>query len=64
MRRTLMALVVIGASLAARAQAPAFDVASVKPSAPNQNGSSINFGPGPAARVANEPLRDIISWAY
>jgi len=64
MRRILMTFVIVGASLAARAQAPTFDVASVKPSAPNQNGSSIFFPPGPAARVANQPLRDIISWAY
>ena len=64
MRRSLMAFVLVSASLAAQAQAPAFDVASVKPSAPNQNSSEINFGPGPAARVANQPLRDIISWAY
>jgi uncharacterized protein (TIGR03435 family) len=62
MQRTLIAIFALGASLAA--QAPAFDVASVKPSAPNQNSSSINFGPGPAARVHNQPLRDIISWAY
>ena len=64
MRRTLTAFVVFGASLAAQAQAPAFDVASVKPGAPSQNGSSINFSPGPSARVSNQPLRDIISWAY
>jgi uncharacterized protein (TIGR03435 family) len=64
MHRTLIALFTIAASLTAQAQAPAaFDVASVKPSAPNQDGSSINFGPG-QARVANQPLRDIISWAY
>jgi uncharacterized protein (TIGR03435 family) len=65
MHRILIAFLAVGASLAAQAQAPPrFDVASVKPSAPNQNGSSINFGPGPAARVANQPLRDIIGWAY
>lgn len=64
MRRILIALFAAGASLAAQAQAPRFDVASVKPSAPNQNSSEINFGRGPAARVANQPLRDIIGWAY
>ena len=63
MHRTLIALFVLGASFAAQAQTPRFEVASVKPRAPNQDGSSINFGPG-QARVANQPLRDIISWAY
>jgi len=65
MRRTLIAL--FAGSLARVAQAqvpPRFDVASVKPSAPNQNSSEINFGRGPAARVANQALRDIIGWAY
>jgi uncharacterized protein (TIGR03435 family) len=65
MRRTLVLLFAVGASFAAQAQAPPrFEVASVKPSAPNQFSSEINFGRGPAARVANQPLRDIISWAY
>ena len=46
MRRSVIAFVVVGTSLVAQAQAPAaFDVASVKPSAPNLNGS-IKFGPG------------------
>lgn len=64
LHRALIALIALSASLAAQAPAPtAFDVASVKPSAPNQISSSINFGPG-QARVANQALRDIISWAY
>lgn len=66
MRSTLLAvLFTVGASLAAQAQTPPrFEVASVKPSAPNQNSREINFGRGPAARVANQALRDIIGWAY
>ena len=60
----LIVLCALAASLAAGAQAPAFDVTSVKPSAPNQNSSSIAFPPGPAGRISNQPLRDIISWAY
>lgn len=66
MRRTLITLIALGASLAAHAQAPAFDVASVKPSAPNQNESSMrgNLGPGPSLRLSNQALRDIIGWAY
>jgi uncharacterized protein (TIGR03435 family) len=52
------------AQLSAPATGPTFDVASVKPSAPDQNGGSLDVRPGSAVRVANEPLRDIISWAY
>ena len=67
MHRILTALLAVGASIAAQAQAPAaFDVASVKPSAPNQNESSMrgNLGSGPTLRLSNQALRDIIGWAY
>ena len=65
MCRTLIVLFALAASLAVQAQAPPrFEIASVKPSAPNQNFGEINFGRGQAARVANQSLRDIIGWAY
>lgn len=64
MRRTLVLLFAVGASLAAQAQAPPrFEVASVKPSAPNQIGYSYPGVAGPALRMAL-PVRDIIGWAY
>jgi uncharacterized protein (TIGR03435 family) len=70
MRRTMTAILCFLLSSAAFAQlpapptGPAFDVASVKPSAPDQGFSSFDFRPGPTARVVSQPLRDIISWAY
>jgi uncharacterized protein (TIGR03435 family) len=64
MHKVLITLLAVSAALGAQGQTPRFDVASVRPSAPNQNSAEINFGPGPAARVANQALRDIIGWAY
>lgn len=64
MRRILIVVFAIGATLPALAQTPRFEVASVKPSAPNQLSSEINFGRVGSARIANQALRDIIGWAY
>ena len=65
MSRTLIALFILGASLAAQGQTPLrFEVASVKQSAPNQNSSEMNLARGQAVRIANVALRDIIGWAY
>ena len=65
MRRMLLTVAILCAlTLTGVAQQPPrFDVASVKPSAPDQNGSSITY-PGPSLRVARLPLQDIIGWAY
>jgi len=65
MRRVMLTIAVLYAlTLTGVAQRPPrFEVASVKPSAPDQDGSSITY-PGPSLRVARLPLRDIIGWAY
>ena len=66
MRRMMLTIAVLCALTltGAAQQSPRFEAASVKPSAPNQNGGEINFGRGPTGRVANRSLRDIIGWAY
>jgi uncharacterized protein (TIGR03435 family) len=71
MVRSANALVLLGAMLfplAAGAQAPAFDVASVKPSAPNDSsmGGMPRIAPPSGGRftVANLPLRMLVGLAY
>jgi hypothetical protein len=48
----------------AEAQSPTFEVASVKPSAPNSNFSTWGYGPGATVRFLNVGLRPIIADAY
>src|SRR5258708_17937457 len=52
----------------ALAQSPArpltFEVASVKPSSPDPNGSFIQTTPGEGIRAANVPLKTLITYAY
>jgi uncharacterized protein (TIGR03435 family) len=64
MMAIVAALCALSVAVVAQQPPPRFEVASVKPSAPNQDTGEINFGRGPTARVANQSLRDIIGWAY
>jgi uncharacterized protein (TIGR03435 family) len=44
--------------------APAFEVATVKPSAPGVHGMSLNFSPGGRFTATNVPLRMLITFAW
>ena len=43
---------------------PAFEAASIKPSAPGQNGQSARREPGGRATITNMPLRDLVRFVY
>jgi len=64
MRVALAAVLLWLTSVPLSAQVRTFDVASVLPSAPGQNGSFCRFDLPAAAQCGNMPLRDIISIAY
>jgi len=64
MRVAVAAALIAITPLPSFAQSRAFEVASVKASAPNQNGSSCRFDQPGVAQCANMPLRDIISVAH
>jgi uncharacterized protein (TIGR03435 family) len=51
------------AALAQQGAAPAFEVATIKPAAPNQPGSGINSGRG-TMKLTNVTLRQAILYAY
>jgi uncharacterized protein (TIGR03435 family) len=44
--------------------APAFEVASVKPSAPNAQGQQLRREPGGRVSISNVPLRELIKFVY
>lgn len=69
MRATIagMTLVVILASGLwgqAAAPPPTFEVATIKPAAPDARGSFIRFMPGGSMQITNMPLRMVLSFAY
>jgi uncharacterized protein (TIGR03435 family) len=49
---------------AALAQAPAFEVATVKPAAPDARGRFISPGPGGGIRITNMTLKDMVEFAW
>ena len=60
----IMAILLALLVTAAEAQSPTFEVASVKPSAPNSNFSTWGYGPGATVRFLGVGLRPIIADAY
>ena len=64
MRLVLSVALCLVSPLPSLAQVRTFEVASVLPSAPGQNGSFCRFDLPAAAQCGNMPLRDIISIAY
>jgi uncharacterized protein (TIGR03435 family) len=61
MRVLSIAALLVMLPLASSAQKPTFEVASVRPSAPNQDSSSCVLGLPGATRCSNVALRDVIS---
>jgi len=60
----LLVVVLMLLVTAGEAQSPTFEVASVKPSAPNRDFSEWGYGPGATVRFLNVGLRPIIADAY
>jgi len=59
----VIAVVVVAAGQAA-AQQPAFEVASIKPSDPDQHAGSIMIQPGGRLAITGMPLRELVKFAY
>ena len=49
---------------AASAQSPSFEVATIKPAAPDARGKRISPGPGGGLRMANMTLNDMVEFAW
>ena len=60
----LVFVLLIAAASVARGQAPAFDVASVKPSGPDSPAMSLQQQPGGRLVTSNTPLIFLVGWAY
>jgi uncharacterized protein (TIGR03435 family) len=60
----LMVNLVSGLWSQAASPAPAFEVATIKPAAPDARGSFIRIMPGGALQVTNMPLRMLLTFAY
>jgi uncharacterized protein (TIGR03435 family) len=60
----LFAMAVMSAASQTPPQRPAFDVASIKPSDPNQPGGAIMNQPGGRLVIAGMPLRELVKYAY
>jgi uncharacterized protein (TIGR03435 family) len=63
MNRLCFAGILIAWAALAQQTAPSFEVATVKPAAPNQNGYGVNWGRG-LVRLNNVTLRAAILYAY
>ncbi len=63
MKRTGLAACLIVGAVLAQQSGPSFDVATVKPAAPNQGGHGINWGGG-LVRLNNVTLRAAVLYAY
>ena len=65
MKRLAMLVVMIGAvGVAPRAQQPAFEVASIKVSAPSERGGRQSMQPGGRFVATNARLDDLVLWAW
>ncbi len=73
MRRNfgVLALLLIGHPCRAPAQTPAtatkpleFEIATIKPSAPDERGSSMEVQPGGALLIRNATIKQLVSMAY
>src|SRR5438552_16500547 len=63
--RASLALMCLSVALAQSPARPlAFEVASVKPSSPDPNGSFIQTIPGEGIRATNVPLKTLITYAH
>jgi uncharacterized protein (TIGR03435 family) len=62
-RVSFIAILLVSMALAQQTTPPTFEVATIKPAAPNQPGYGINWGRG-AIKVDNVTLRQAILYAY
>jgi uncharacterized protein (TIGR03435 family) len=62
-RVSFITILLGGAALAQQTAPPAFEVATIKPAAPNQPGYGINYGSG-TMKLNNVTLRQAILYAY
>jgi uncharacterized protein (TIGR03435 family) len=62
-RLSFIAIFVGGTALAQQTTPPSFEVATIKPAAPNQPGTGVNWGRG-TMKVDNVTLRQAILFAY
>jgi uncharacterized protein (TIGR03435 family) len=60
----MFAMAVMPATSQTPAQKPAFEVASIKPSDPDQHSGSIMIQPGGRLAITGMPLRELVKFAY